>query len=233
MDHETVAPNRVVERYLLGELPPAERDAFEAHYFDCEACATEVMAATEFMNATRAALAIAGGSPERAGKAAEVITPARRGWRSRITRAALTSPVSAAAAGILLVAVAYQGLVTQPGLERELEIWETPRAVPAQALLRPQTRGKPATVTLDPASPAIAFELEAPTGGGAGTSYQLEVRRADGKVVLPAFPLRAPPDGDPVSVILPRRRLGPGSFVLVLTTETTEIERYPFVLATE
>jgi len=42
MDHESAIRLRVSERYLLGELSPAERDEFEEHYFDCPDCAEEV-----------------------------------------------------------------------------------------------------------------------------------------------------------------------------------------------
>jgi hypothetical protein len=35
---EEVARDEIVEKYLLGGLPDEARDAFEAHYFDCDRC---------------------------------------------------------------------------------------------------------------------------------------------------------------------------------------------------
>src|SRR5215475_9816916 len=42
MDHESAIQTNAVERYLLGEMPIEERDSFEAHYFDCAACAEDI-----------------------------------------------------------------------------------------------------------------------------------------------------------------------------------------------
>ncbi len=39
---ETVQSEQVVERYVLGQLGEAEQQAFEEHFFDCEACLEEV-----------------------------------------------------------------------------------------------------------------------------------------------------------------------------------------------
>jgi hypothetical protein len=38
MDHETLEREHVVDRYLLGQLPPAERASFEEHYLSCRQC---------------------------------------------------------------------------------------------------------------------------------------------------------------------------------------------------
>ena len=42
MEHEDAVRSRNAERYVAGELPAAERDAFEEHFFDCQECAEEV-----------------------------------------------------------------------------------------------------------------------------------------------------------------------------------------------
>jgi hypothetical protein len=39
---ETVQSERVVERYVLGQLDEAEQHSFEEHFFDCDACLEEV-----------------------------------------------------------------------------------------------------------------------------------------------------------------------------------------------
>lgn len=42
MEHTYAVREQVAERYFLGELSAAEVDAFEAHYFECAACAEYV-----------------------------------------------------------------------------------------------------------------------------------------------------------------------------------------------
>ena len=42
MDHNDAISCQAATRYVAGELSPENRDAFEAHYFDCEECAEEV-----------------------------------------------------------------------------------------------------------------------------------------------------------------------------------------------
>jgi anti-sigma factor RsiW len=42
MEHDDAIRFQAAERYVAGELPPAERDAFEEHFFDCRECAEEV-----------------------------------------------------------------------------------------------------------------------------------------------------------------------------------------------
>jgi len=44
MEHEDALRIRAVEKYFLGQLAEPDRDAFEAHYFECELCAAEIRA---------------------------------------------------------------------------------------------------------------------------------------------------------------------------------------------
>lgn len=49
MDHDQAVQTHAVERYLLKEMTPSEREEFEAHYFDCTACADDLRAAARFI----------------------------------------------------------------------------------------------------------------------------------------------------------------------------------------
>ena len=44
MSCQRVSTDGVVERYLLGDLSEAEREAFEEHYFECDECFAELEA---------------------------------------------------------------------------------------------------------------------------------------------------------------------------------------------
>ena len=49
MDHERAIQNLAAESYLLDEMTPGEREAFEAHYFECPSCAEDVREALQFL----------------------------------------------------------------------------------------------------------------------------------------------------------------------------------------
>jgi len=48
MDHEEAVQAQASVRYVLGDLTPAERDAFEEHFADCSNCMNDVGLATTF-----------------------------------------------------------------------------------------------------------------------------------------------------------------------------------------
>ena len=49
IDHDEAVKDLMAERYLLGELNAAERDAYEEHLFCCDACFHQVKAGTELI----------------------------------------------------------------------------------------------------------------------------------------------------------------------------------------
>lgn len=54
MDHEMAVRLQASEKYLLGELAPAERDAFEEHLADCSRCMEDLWTADVFAANARA-----------------------------------------------------------------------------------------------------------------------------------------------------------------------------------
>jgi len=53
MNHDDAVKDLMAERYLLGELNAAERDAYEEHMFSCDACFEQVKAGTELVSQLR------------------------------------------------------------------------------------------------------------------------------------------------------------------------------------
>src|SRR5271170_2980431 len=49
MDHKTAERTMAVEKYLLDEFSPEEKDAFEEHFFSCDECARQVKLGAAFM----------------------------------------------------------------------------------------------------------------------------------------------------------------------------------------
>ena len=53
MDHDLAVKSQACEKYLLGELSPDLRDAYEEHYFSCAECATQLRMAAELIGASQ------------------------------------------------------------------------------------------------------------------------------------------------------------------------------------
>ena len=113
MDHQEAIGLSAVERYLLGELSPLERDGFEDHFFSCHECATDVRITAQFLDGARKELG-RGGLEERApGRAKQSSLGA---WLAALWRPAFLGPVMA----MLLLLVGYQNVVVYPHLTQAL-----------------------------------------------------------------------------------------------------------------
>jgi len=53
MEHTDAVKLQAVEKYILGELTPSLREEFEAHYFDCTACALNLRTGVAFAAVSR------------------------------------------------------------------------------------------------------------------------------------------------------------------------------------
>jgi hypothetical protein len=56
MSHDQAVSSQAPERYVLGELTPSERDAFEGHFFDCAVCFEQVELGAQFLGRAREVL---------------------------------------------------------------------------------------------------------------------------------------------------------------------------------
>lgn len=97
MNHADTVALGAVEKYFLGELSVAERDEFEAHFFECAECASQLQALEAMRGTLRE-------SPSR------VSRPPARPWWERPSGAR-----SAWAASVLFAGfIGYQNLVILP-----------------------------------------------------------------------------------------------------------------------
>jgi len=53
MTHDQIRDGEVIERYVLHKLTPAERQAFQEHFFECEECFQETNVAARFIAGVR------------------------------------------------------------------------------------------------------------------------------------------------------------------------------------
>jgi len=109
MDHSEAVRLQAAVKYVLGELPQAQRDEYEEHYFDCAECALDLKAAAAFVDTTREVM-----RAERQNSTERNATPVRGGWFSWF-RPVVAVPAFA----VLLLVIGYQNTVTIPQAKRE------------------------------------------------------------------------------------------------------------------
>ena len=108
MDHNQAVELQLAVKYVLGELPPVQRDEYEDHYMDCPECAKDVYAAAAFADTAREVF--------REEARAEASAPARERGQSRWF-AWLRPVVAVPAMVILLAVIGYQNVITLPHLK--------------------------------------------------------------------------------------------------------------------
>jgi hypothetical protein len=116
MDHNEAVQQQAAVKYVLGELPTVQRDAYEEHYFDCAACAIDVKAFATFADTARDVV-----RQEEASRLAKDAVPAHGGWFAWF-RPIVAVPAFAA----LLLLAGYQNLVSIPH-------WKEAAAQPVRA----------------------------------------------------------------------------------------------------
>ncbi len=232
MTHADAASTQAVERYLLGELSPQQRDEFETHVFDCLECADDLKAAALFLDNSRLELREL---PPLAGPAtpAAVMKQTPR-WRAWLTPPALMPAYGWASAFLLLLGFSlYQNLVTLPALRNS----SAPRALSAFSFVSSGTRGATPLVIAAPARKPFLLFFDIPPGGQFA-SYHCVIAAADGKPEV-GIDVTAAQARDTVQLFVPAGGLSAGPHTLVITGTAgsggadrinQEIARYPFVL---
>ena len=212
MDHRHAIEAQAAERYLLGELPAAEAEEFELHYFECAQCALAVESGEMFISAVR------GGFPavEKLQKSAE---PKPSLWSS--LAAFRRQPAFGLAAAALLAVVAlYQGAVVIPGLRQ-------PRALPAFQLIG-ASRGEDPKVTVPAGAPFVSLSADVPPEIHS-RNYTCVVTRGGRKVFTVINP--APEEGHPITILVPTDKLSDGKQELAIYAEGSEnkpVSTFPF-----
>src|SRR6266576_1388574 len=114
MDHDLAVKSQACEKYLLGELSPVLRDAYEEHYFSCAECGAQLRMAVELVGAGQH---IFSETPVPAAETTARIVHESDGHESDgwlgWFRPAIAIPILAT----LLLVVGYQNLVMIPQLK--------------------------------------------------------------------------------------------------------------------
>lgn len=225
MDHTEAMISQAVEKYFLGELKGAERDAFEEHFFDCAECAADVKTTAVLVDNVREVLR-------------NVATDARKApARETRTSGFLTwwkPAYSFAAIAILVAAVGYQNFVTIPRLREGTTT--VAQALPSYSFVTAGSRGANAMEIAVPAHSPFGIYVDIP-GDPAFTSYSADVVNQSGATRF-SIPVSAEQTRDTVQLLIPGV-LEPGQYDLVIRGHKSgdpvaqEIIRHPFILRTK
>jgi hypothetical protein len=169
MNHKQAVELQLAVKYVLGELPPVQREEYEDHYIDCPECAQDVHAAAAFADTAREVFR------QEARNEAPARDPVRGGWF-----AWLRPVVAVPAFAVLLLALGYEGFVTVPHWKARATQATASRVLPMFSLIAANTRG-PDSLTFQ-VRPGERFGLyvDVPTDAAYG-SYLLRLEDPEGR----------------------------------------------------
>lgn len=230
MDHNQAVTQKMAESYLLGELTPEQRDAFEEHYFDCAECAADVKAGAMLVANVKEVL-----RAEPASDWGEEPARSRSGWLSWL------QPAYGLAAALALALLVYQNMVTIPNLKEQAKD-NAPQVLPPAVILYAASRAaspKIVNISVEPKQPFVLY-IDIPPGDNFA-SYTFDVQSENGssQFPVPVSAEAAKAAKDSVPFLVRGSQLKPGKYVVVLrghrsATEApeagVEIDRYPFSL---
>jgi hypothetical protein len=212
MDHTLANQTNTIDKYLLNELTPEERQSFEAHVFDCPECAAKVRADFEMIEDLKEVL----GEP--AIRKAESFQSGR-GWREWL-RPMTLGPAFAALA--LACVTGYQNMVTIPAMFQLQDLDE------ATFVAGPE-RGAAKIVSVKPGAPF--FEVNFDVSSHVLPSYLCEFQ-GDGKGTIATQPCgKERGDESNLALLLPSKKFPPGEYTLILRPATDphgEVTRVSF-----
>jgi hypothetical protein len=206
MQHPEAAPY-LVERYLLDELSPPERDAFEEHFFGCPECAEELRITAAFLSAAKRELRRGAELPRVSNAAPK---PGRRAWFELLWRPAFLSPVAA----LLLLVVVYQNVVVYPQARTEIARLSRPETLTTVSLIGDGSRGGMTPSASLSGGDAVLLTFDVPAAERYA-SYSAELENPAG-TTLWSVPVSADQARDTVALRVPAGRWEPGNYTLVI-----------------
>jgi Putative zinc-finger len=222
MDHNECTNLMAVEKYLLEELTPEQRDEFEEHFFDCQDCALDVQATAAFMAAARQEFKTH--PVPKPGKAAKGKSFSAAFWPAAAVWSAL-------AASLLLVA--YQNLLVFPRLRTEIAELRAPEVLPVISLVGGNSRGGETPTASVAAEHPFLVSLDIPTQDRF-TSYSCLLYSPSGTL---AWRVEVSPQAarDTVSIRVPSTGKLSGEYTLAvqgnLAGSSVDLAHYKFALS--
>jgi len=221
MDHQQAMNAKIIDRYLLGELPEAERTEFEEHYFSCAECAEELVTAVKFVeNARRPLLRLEEEAQPAPVRAVREVKEVKVPWWDRWLALA-PKPALAGLCAALTVAVVWQGSAGKPEAEVTGSYFVTAtRAAGAPRKIQLQRGQQRVALLFNHTDPSV-------------TRFSFTLEDAQGRAVQ-QFTGGAPGDTSDLQVLIPVAGLSSGVYTLRVRNAMAqnEVAALPFELAT-
>jgi hypothetical protein len=221
MQHAEAIREMASEKYLLGELTPEQREAFEEHFFDCPECALDVRSGAAFLEHSKTVLTAPAAEPVRAAPE----SPRAKGWLVWL-RPAIAVPVMA----LLLAVIAVQGYRMRSAGTTSASV-AAPQILPAASLLA--ARGETVPALSVRAAQSFLLYVDVPIESRF-QSYACELHSPDG-ALLWSVPVSSEAARNTLPLQIPSLLSGSGRYSLVVRglsadSSSVELARYPFEL---
>jgi hypothetical protein len=174
MEHEQIAEQNVVQRYLMGSLAPEEEELFEEHLLECAECRRQIEWEEDFQGSLHAVAA------EEAARA----TVVRVGFLAWLARHRALGGWLLSAAVLLLAVLPIAGLLREQGRLRD-QIARLEAAAPQHPV---QPVATPAPTVPDPGRQSLEAELRTERDAKTRLAEQI-VRLTQPQVNTPIFSL--------------------------------------------
>lgn len=221
MDHNQSTDLMAVEKYLLEELTPEERDQFEEHFFDCQECAADLRETAAFMAAARQEF-----------RANPVPKPGRADKGKSFSASFWPSALVWSALAASLLVVAYQNVVVFPRFKTEVAELKAPEILPVISLVGGNSRGDQTPTATAAAAHPFLLSLDIPTQDRF-SSYTCLLYSPSGTL---AWRVEVSPQAarDTVSIRVPSTDKLPGEYTLAvqgnLAGTSVDLAHYKFAL---
>ena len=178
MEHNEAIEMMASERYLLDELTPELRDAYEEHMFGCTECANDLRFGAAFVDQAKVVLPQMVATPEMK----PIRQPAKPAEEKRDWFAWLRPAIMVPAFACLLAIVGYQNLVVYPALEASAT---EPRLLPPATVLHGDVRSGLPVISADLVTGSTLSIPLAQNGcdNAACASYRFDFYNSTGKLI--------------------------------------------------
>jgi len=222
MQHGEAIQTMASERYLLEELTPELREAFEEHFFECQECALDVRAGAEFVEHSKAVFS----EPVRAAAVVTASTAPAAGWFAWL-RPAVAVPVLA-----LLAIIGYRSFAPLSKTNSPAAELNVPRILPSASLVNARGANMP-VIRVQPSQSFLLF-VDIPADSRF-TSYVCELHSPAGALMW-SVPVSAEAAKDTLPLAVPAGAATPGAYSLAVRglisgSDSVVLATYPFELA--
>jgi hypothetical protein len=221
VNHQEAIAASAVEKYLLDEMPLAQRDDFEEHYFSCTECAADLRATAAFLDAAKQEL--------RAGAILRSrVAPPKTPWWAVFGKPVFLS----AACASLLAVIAVQNFAVFPRLGTD-----APEVLPTLSLVGGNARGT--EVSRLPLYGGGAFLLNVDIPAGESYSHYACELLAPNGTTLWRVAVSRDQARDTVSIRVPAMAAVAGTYTLVVqgmksgSESPTDLAHYRFTTSNQ